>query len=113
MKVTQTTIDEAAEIMKAQFSRETFKELIEKVGGKEVTIEEAMVLVPDEDDPEDSRVTGVLKVDGKYYKGISQGVLQSISLICAYEKESPLWRTMKFRFGKTSGKYGQYILEMV
>lgn len=113
MKVTTTTIGEAAEIMKAQFARASFKDLLHKVEEKEFTIEEAMVLTPDEHDSEDARMTGVLKVDGQYYKGISQGVLQSISLICSYEEESPLWRTMKFRFGKTSGKYGQYILTMV
>lgn len=115
MQVATTTTNDETELYKALISKKKLKEL-ENV--KPFTAQEMIILEPEEG--EDAQMMAVLKVDGKYYSGISQEIvqttLQTISMLNKMEpekKEAFLGKT-KFQITKSSGgRYGKLVLEAI
>lgn len=119
MVVTQSTTYEEEEIFAAQFTDASFKDLLNVKEGKTFSIDQCMIMVPEEEEKE-ARMTGCLKVDGVYYKGISQKVIEKIVFLVKMdqtqqdiEKVGKTWRDFRFKMTKTAGRYGNYKLELV
>lgn len=115
MKCASTTTAEINEIVAAQFSEASFKDLMKEKNGRNFFVQEAMILVPEEDKAGDNekRMTGVLKVDGAYYKGISQKVLEKIEIFIDMKNSGVDFSNAAFQMEKSAGKYGSYVLKMV
>lgn len=113
MKIAAGTTMESRDMLKALTTKRSFKDLVKK---GEFIVQDIMILVPDETDPEDARMSTAIKVDGEFYKGISSTVMETATQVLGYlngEQDGILsLGALRFTMEKSAGKYGSYIFSI-
>lgn len=107
--IEMSTTKEESELMGMELARRNLKDL----EGKEFIIQEIAVMVPENPSTEE-RSQVVIKTDGQYYKGVATKVIETAAVLCGWSAQGrDSWREKTFAINKTSGKYGNLILEMI
>lgn len=112
MVVSCGTNQDEMEILKAMTGGKNLKELI---GKKEFVIEELYILLPEENE-EDARTQVAIKVEGRYYKGISERVVKTAQQIISWRNNIPLDKEVpeiKVKLEKSAGRYGTFEMYLV
>lgn len=108
------TTQDRMECLKALTGGKKLKDLLDK---PEFTIDHLFLLAPDDADEAEgtNRTQIAIKVEGIYYKGISERVVKAGQQIIDWVMESPTdeHSIIKARITKTSGRYGVFDLELL
>lgn len=110
MVVSMGTNNDEMEVLKALTGGKPLKDLL---GRKTFEIQEMYILLPEEGVDEDGRTQVAIKVDGRYYKGISERVVKTAQQIISWRNNIPLDKdvpAINAVLEKSSGRYGTFEL---